>query len=89
MEEVTEVSVVADDAEDEEALDDQTAALLAGFESDRDESDAEKEGEEFDEDAISVPKLSKKQQKALEKARKDSQPGVVFLGYVFCPHHPA
>ncbi|CAI6338654.1 unnamed protein product [Periconia digitata] len=84
VKEVEEVAVVVDEAEDEEDLDDQTAALLAGFESDRDESDAENEGETFDEDAVSVPKLSKKQQKALEKARKDGEPGVVFLGRI--PH---
>ncbi|PVI07937.1 hypothetical protein DM02DRAFT_473113, partial [Periconia macrospinosa] len=55
-----------------------------GFESDRDESDAEKEGEDFDENTVSVPKLSKKQQKALEQARKGAEPGVVFLGRI--PH---
>jgi nucleolar protein 15 len=66
--------------EDEDDLDDQTAALLAGFESDRDESDLEKEDEIIDEDA--VPKLSKKQRKALENVRKGSEPGVVYLGFV-------
>jgi len=67
-------------AEDEDDLDDQTAALLAGFESDRDESDLEKEDEVIDDDA--VPKLTKKQLKAIENVRKGSEPGVVYLGYV-------
>jgi nucleolar protein 15 len=71
-------------AEDEEDLDDQTAALLAGFESDRDESDLEKEDEDIDEN--NVPKLTKKQLKAIENVRKGSEPGVVFLGY-FPPSH--
>ncbi|KAF2635091.1 hypothetical protein P280DRAFT_474007 [Massarina eburnea CBS 473.64] len=81
--EVEEVVAETENAEDEEDLDDQTAALLAGFESDRDESDEEKDGE-FDEKAVTVPELSKKQRKALEKVRKDAEPGVVFLGRV--PH---
>ncbi|KAF1960215.1 hypothetical protein CC80DRAFT_438821 [Byssothecium circinans] len=84
VEQATQVEPVeANDAEDEEDLDDQTAALLAGFESEGDESDVEKDGE-FDEKAVTVPTLSKKQRKALEKAKKDSEPGVVFLGRV--PH---
>ncbi|KAF9738595.1 hypothetical protein PMIN06_001991 [Paraphaeosphaeria minitans] len=75
----------SNDAEDE-VLDDQTAALLAGFESDRDESDLEKEDEEFDEDALAEAgqEISKKKRKELDQARKDAAPAVVYLGRV--PH---
>ncbi|KAF2677232.1 hypothetical protein K458DRAFT_350500 [Lentithecium fluviatile CBS 122367] len=68
--------------QDGDDLDDQTAALLAGFESEGDESDFEKDDEEIHEDA--EPKLSKKQRKSLETIRRDSGPGVVYLGRI--PH---
>lgn len=86
--EVEEAPVAEDSDEnsgdEDEALDDQTAALLAGFESDRDESDAEKEDEDFDEDALPEmgKEISKKKRKELEKARRDAEPGVIYLGYV-------
>lgn len=75
--EVEESLVVAGD-DDEDALDDQTAALLAGFESERDESDLEKEDEDFNENAL--PEISKKKLKELEKARQNAEPGVIYLG---------
>ncbi|KAJ4294542.1 nucleolar protein [Kalmusia sp. IMI 367209] len=71
-----------DDNEEEGDLDDQTAALLAGFESERDESDLEREDEGFNENAL--PDISKKKRKELEKARKDAEPGVIYLGRI--PH---
>lgn len=82
---ITEVVAGAEDAEDGEE-DDQTAALLAGFESDRDESDLEKEDEGLDDAALekATPKLSKKQRLALEKAAKREEPGVVYVGRI--PH---
>lgn len=76
-----EIEVVAEEEPVEE--DDQTAALLAGFESDGDSEDPD-EDLEFDDD-IQVPKLTKKQKKALAKAQdnnKLNQPGVVYVGYV-------
>jgi nucleolar protein 15 len=73
------VMTEANDSEDEGDLDDQTAALLAGFESDQDEDDVEKDAK-FDEEAMDVPALTNKQRKELRKARNDSKPGVVFLG---------
>ncbi|KAK3216440.1 hypothetical protein GRF29_8g3287650 [Pseudopithomyces chartarum] len=88
--EVEEAPVAEDSDEnsgdEDEALDDQTAALLAGFESDRDESDAEKEDEDFDEDALPEmgKEISKKKRKELEKARRDAEPGVIYLGRI--PH---
>lgn len=65
------------------AEDDQTAALLAGFESEGDSEDPE-DDLEFDED-LQVPTLNKKQKKALEKAAqsiKTDEPGVIYIGYV-------
>ncbi|OAL48808.1 hypothetical protein IQ07DRAFT_542537 [Pyrenochaeta sp. DS3sAY3a] len=72
-----------DDAESVAEEDDQTAALLAGFDSDGDSEDPE-DDLEFDED-IQVPTLSKKQKKALEKAAqsiKTDDPGVIYVGRV-------
>jgi nucleolar protein 15 len=65
---------------EEDSENDQTAALLAGFESEGDESDLEKE-EHFTEDQLkkNVPKgLMNKLKKISDK--KD-EPGVVFVGY--------
>ncbi|PSN63967.1 RNA-binding domain-containing protein [Corynespora cassiicola Philippines] len=71
------------DEEGEAEEDDQTVALLAGFESDRDESDLEKDGADFDESA--EPHITKEKRLALEKAAKNTEePGVVFLGRI--PH---
>ncbi|KAH7389353.1 hypothetical protein DE146DRAFT_160845 [Phaeosphaeria sp. MPI-PUGE-AT-0046c] len=81
VEEVAEVVIASDAVDGEVEEDDQTAALLAGFESDDSDPD---EDEDFDEDAP-VPKLSKKQRTALEKATqgpKSNEPGVVYVGRV-------
>jgi nucleolar protein 15 len=81
VEEVADVEV-ASEAEGEGDEDDQTAALLAGFESDEDEQDPD-EDDKFANDA-KVPTLSKKQKTALEKAAtgpKANQPGVIYVGY--------
>jgi nucleolar protein 15 len=84
VEEIEEVAAVADVADGDVEEDDQTAALLAGFESDDDSENDPEEDEDFNEDAL-VPTLSKKQRTALEKAAKgpkSNEPGVVFVGYV-------
>ena len=78
IEEVVEEVVEGDIPED-----DQTAALLAGFESSDDSDDPENDLN-FDDDAP-VPKLNKKQRTALEKATqgaRSNEPGVVYVGYV-------
>ncbi|EOD51648.1 putative ribosomal biogenesis protein gar2 protein [Neofusicoccum parvum UCRNP2] len=72
----------ADGAENEsDAEDDQTAALLKGFESDEDEEDGEDEG-----DISKLPDMpqSKKLQKKLSKAKDDQGPGVIYIGRI--PH---
>ncbi|KAF2279673.1 uncharacterized protein EI97DRAFT_499074 [Westerdykella ornata] len=70
--------------ESDEEEDDQTAALLAGFESDRDESDAEKEDEGLDAESLKekVPKGLMKKLKDVNE--EDSKPGVIFVGRI--PH---
>ncbi|EAT87828.2 hypothetical protein SNOG_05437 [Parastagonospora nodorum SN15] len=78
VEEVVEEVVEGDIPED-----DQTAALLAGFESSDDSDDPENDLN-FDDDAP-VPKLNKKQRTALEKATqgaRSNEPGVVYVGRV-------
>lgn len=80
---ITEVSIGADEEDEEAEVDDQTAALLAGFESDGD-SDDPSEDLNFDDD-VAVPALTKKQRQAVEKAEKaakSNEPGVVYVGYV-------
>ncbi|KAF2848009.1 hypothetical protein T440DRAFT_557027 [Plenodomus tracheiphilus IPT5] len=80
---VAEVSADADEAGDDGEVDDQTAALLAGFGSD-DDSDDPSEDLNFDED-IAVPKLNAKQRKAVakaEQAAKSNEPGVIYVGRV-------
>ncbi|KAF1850022.1 RNA-binding domain-containing protein, partial [Cucurbitaria berberidis CBS 394.84] len=70
-------------AEEDAVEDDQTAALLAGFESD-DDSDDPSEDLDFDDD-IQVPTLTKNQRKAIEKAGQtplSNTPGVVYVGRV-------
>ncbi|KAF2833854.1 RNA-binding domain-containing protein, partial [Ophiobolus disseminans] len=82
VEEVAEVEDVPEEVEGDVDEDDQTAALLAGFESD-DEADPE-EDNDFEDGAV-APKVSKKDQTALEKALKSSksnEPGVVYIGRV-------
>lgn len=81
---VVEAATEADEIELDGEEDDQTAALLAGFESDDDENDPE-EDIDFDEDA-NVPALTKKQKTALAKAAigaKANEPGVIYVGYVY------
>lgn len=79
MIEATEATEVEDVVEE----DDQTAALLAGFESESDAEDPE-EDINWDED-VEVPALTKGQRKALqkaEKAPKSNEIGVIYVGYV-------
>lgn len=65
------------DSDSEQDEDDQTKALLKGFESDEDEEDGEDEG-----DLSRVPALpdSKKLRKKLEKANEDKGTGVIYIG---------
>ena len=78
---------VEDDDEDSE-IDDQTEALLKGFESDGDEEDAKnEEGLKEGEEVPTVPDLSNRSKKQLQKAldfKKDDSPGVVYVGRI--PH---
>lgn len=78
LEPVAEDEEVNFSAEEEE--DDQTAALLAGFESEGDESDAEKEDEGVDGKDFQdkVPKGIMKKLKSVSDNKE--KPGVVFVG---------
>ena len=80
----SEDAFTTDDSEEED-IDDQTEALLKGFESDDDEAkDPEDQGYEAGED---IPKISKKTRKKAKAAEKDSasgKPGVVYVGRI--PH---
>lgn len=83
-EEVAEVAAASDEAEDNVEEDDQTAALLAGFESEGDSEDPD-EDLDFDDD-VHVPALTKSQKKAVEnaeQANKSNSPGVIYVGYVY------
>lgn len=77
-----------DDSEDESegAEDDQTAALIKGFESSGDEDASEDEGFDSKQPVPKVPdskkvkrKILKKQKKAAEEGAGDT-PGVVYVG---------
>jgi len=90
VEEIAEVEAIPEDVTEEVdgevEEDDQTAALLAGFESDDDEDP--EDDNDFEEGAV-APKVSKKDKTALEKALKSSksnEPGVVYIGYVHTSH---
>ena len=77
----TEINVVEEGEED-----DQTAALLAGFESDGDQEDPE-EDVDWGEDA-GIHSFTTSQRKELAtaekaaKASKSNEPGVIYVGYV-------
>ena len=72
----------SDDEEEEPTVDDQTAALLAGFESSEDENDPQDEGIALDK----VPAIpdNAQLQKQIKEAQQDSDstPGVLYVGYV-------
>ncbi|KAI4102680.1 MAG: hypothetical protein L6R37_004270 [Teloschistes peruensis] len=72
--------------DDFEEGDDQTAALIKGFESDGDE--AEPSGSAGFEEGAEVPQIPKKKDisKKLKAAKDDSDgPGVIYVGYVLTP----
>jgi nucleolar protein 15 len=83
-EEVAEPTAASEEVDGEVEEDDQTAALLAGFESDDEEAKDPENDHDFDENA-SVPALTKKQRTALEKATqgpRSNVPGVIYIGCV-------
>jgi nucleolar protein 15 len=83
VEEVTDVALTEVNGDGDVEEDDQTAALLAGFESDDEDEDPEHDVD-FEDD-VTVPNISKKARKELENAAKGSnanQPGVIYVGYV-------
>lgn len=77
----------ASDDEDSE-VDDQTVALLQGFESDDDEEDAAKEGGLGEgKNVPKVPTMTNKNKKAIKRAAESegaNKPGVVYVGHI--PH---
>ena len=66
------------DGDAEEDVDDQTAALLKGFESSDDEVES---GDEGYKQGAKIPKLSAKTAKELKKVKAGDDPGVVYIGY--------
>ncbi|KIN06654.1 hypothetical protein OIDMADRAFT_17416 [Oidiodendron maius Zn] len=75
------------DDEDSE-VDDQTVALLKGFESDGDEADALKEGGLAEGKMVpKVPTMTSKNKKAMKRAAEANEPekpGVIYVGHI--PH---
>jgi nucleolar protein 15 len=76
------------DDEGDSEVDDQTVALLKGFESDGDEEDATKEGGLKEGKKVpKVPTLTNQNKKAMKRAAESDtpeKPGVVFVGHI--PH---
>ena len=78
------VAFATDDSEEEE-IDDQTDALLKGFESDDDsEKDPGDQGYEVGDEIPKVGKKIRKKAEAAEKASTSDKPGVVYVGRI--PH---
>ncbi|KAG5207077.1 Ribosomal biogenesis protein Gar2 [Trichophyton interdigitale] len=77
----------SDAGSDEEAEDDQTLALIRGFESSGDEDPSDDEGFEPGQEVPKIPD-SKKAMKAIRKKKKESsapeEPGTVYVGRI--PH---
>ncbi|KAJ5745491.1 hypothetical protein N7520_010673 [Penicillium odoratum] len=76
-----------EEAEEDDVLDDQTAALIKGFESSDDEDDSEGEGHNPNKPVPKIPDTKKAQRKIL-KAQKQAgtpdEPGTVYVGRI--PH---
>lgn len=74
------------ESEDEdEGEDDQTAALIKGFESSGDEGDSGDEGYNPDKPVPKIPDSKKAQKKIMKKQKEDGapeEPGTVYIGYV-------
>jgi nucleolar protein 15 len=73
--------------DDDSEIDDQTEALLKGFESEGDEADVENEGGlEEGQEIPKVPDVSSKSKKQLQKTKEitKDKPGVVYVGRI--PH---
>ena len=66
------------DSEADGEVDDQTAALLKGFESSDDDAES---GDEGYKKGASMPKLLAKTTKELKKVKTGDEPGVVYIGY--------
>lgn len=84
---INEDEAVTEEEDEDSEIDDQTEALLKGFESDEDEDDAEKEGglkEGETVPAIPAIKKSKKKSKDATESGEPDKPGVVYVGRI--PH---
>lgn len=83
-EDVPDIASTEVDGDGDIEEDDQTAALLAGFESEDDDEKDPEDDVDFEDD-VTVPNISNKARKELENAAKGSkanQPGVIYVGYV-------
>lgn len=84
-----EVPVESEEEDDEDILlsegeDDQTAALIKGFESSGDEDDSGDEGYNPDKPVPKIPDSKKAQKKIMKKQKDDGapeEPGTVYIGY--------
>lgn len=88
IDEEEDVGQMADEEDEASDVDDQTEALLKGFESDRDEEDNENEGGLENGQAVpKIPTLNSKSAKALQRIKKSEisdKPGVIYVGRI--PH---
>lgn len=77
---------IDDGSDSDSEIDDQTEALLKGFESDDDDEKVGVEGLKEGQEVPAIPKtkLSKTQKRQLEEAKNDEIPGVVYVGRI--PH---
>jgi nucleolar protein 15 len=80
------------DSEAEAEEDDQTAALLAGFESSDDENDPQDDGIALDKlPAVPNMKEVRKQLKDAQQQDDENSPGVIYIGYAIMhqllPYH--
>ncbi|KAJ5714966.1 Nucleotide-binding alpha-beta plait [Penicillium malachiteum] len=84
--EAEDISAESDESEGEDILDDQTAALIKGFESSGDEDDSEDEGFDSNKPVPKIPDTKKaaKKIKSLTKNEVPETPGAVYVGRI--PH---
>ncbi|KAJ5718137.1 Nucleotide-binding alpha-beta plait [Penicillium malachiteum] len=85
-EDISVESAESDDSEGEDILDDQTAALIKGFESSGDEDDSEDEGFDSNKPVPKIPDTKKaaKKIKSQSKSEVPETPGAVYVGRI--PH---
>lgn len=85
IDEEEDVGQMADEEDESSDIDDQTEALLKGFESDGDDAEDQKEGGlQVGQSIPEIPKRSKKALKRAQQTEISDKPGVVYVGRI--PH---